>query len=80
MLSWVLRRLFRVRPERRRAGFPTRSLMRFPRSSPRRRPRGAPGHFRTLGLTGPHDPEDSPEVCHRDLSSGSPDDSDVPFG
>jgi hypothetical protein len=80
MLSWVLRRLFRVRPERRRASFPTRSLMRFPRPPPRRRACVAPGHSRTLGLTRSRDLVDSPEVCHRDLSSGSPDDSDVPFG
>jgi hypothetical protein len=47
---------------------------------PRRRARGAPGRSRTLGLARPCDLADSLEVCHRDLSSGSPDDSDVPFG
>jgi hypothetical protein len=41
MLSWVSQRLFRVQLARRRVGFPTPSLMRFPRTPPEGEARAA---------------------------------------
>jgi hypothetical protein len=72
--------LSRAFPGRRRVGFPTLSLLRFPRDlSGRgsvRRSRDLPDDRVGLALAGA---ADSLEVLHQDLSSASPDDS-VPVG
>jgi hypothetical protein len=54
MLSWVLQRLSRAQPDRRRIGFPTHSLLRFVRPDSKegcaRRSRALP-NGRTCGLS-----------------------------